>query len=168
MLTYVIDIRAGFVATIATLFYFAILVGGYLKFRPNIMKRFVDFGAEYSQVQRQMLHEMEIPYGLMEENGKVLWTNAELDNLVQNKNIRNKNILSIFEEFKPEYLEFSEDKRNEFRIEYEDHVYKIVLKVFELNDAIHDSQLAVVEGEDARLISMYMFDETVIQQLTKE
>ena len=111
---------------------------------------------------------MEIPYGLIEENGKILWTNEELDKLVQNKNIRNKNITSIFEHFKPEFLQFGDSKRSEFHIEYEGNVYRIVLKVFELNDAINDSQLDVVENEDARLISMYMFDETLIQQLTKE
>lgn len=167
-LTYIVDVKAGLVATAVTVVYIAILIAFYMKCKPNILKCFVDFGAEYSQVQRQMLHEMEIPYGLIEENGKILWTNEELDKLVQNKNIRNKNITSIFEHFKPEFLQFGDSKRSEFRIEYEGNVYRIVLKVFELNDAINDSQLAVVENEDARLISMYMFDETLIQQLTKE
>ncbi|MFQ9514286.1 MAG: DHH family phosphoesterase [Eubacterium sp.] len=168
VVTYIIDIKAGLFMTAAEIIYIVITVTIYLRFRPNIMRKLVDFGAEYSQVQRQMIHEMEIPYGLIEETGKVLWTNAELDNMVQGKNIRNKLISSVFEDFKEEYLEFEENGRNEFRIEYEGCVYKVVLKIFTLRDSISEHQMELFEENSGSLISMYMFDETKILQLTKE
>lgn len=166
--TYVIDLKAGFVMTIAALICIFGSLVVYFRFKPSIMKRLVDFGAEYSQVQRQMLHEMEIPYGLIEESGKILWTNTQLDDMVQGKNIRNKSVVTVFEDFKPEYLEFEDDGRNEFQIEYEGNVYRVVLKMFTLKDNISESQMELLEKNSGGLISMYMFDETKISQLTKE
>ena len=168
VLTYIIDLRAGFVVMVAALISIVTSLTVYFRFKPTVMKKLVDFGAEYSQVQRQMLHEMEIPYGLIEENGKILWTNTELDNLVQGKNIKNKIITSVFEEFKPEYLEFEDSERNEVQIEYEGSVYRVVLKMFTLKDSISENQMTLLEENSGSLIAMYMFDETLIKQLTKE
>ncbi len=168
VITYFLDVKAGIVMTASLLVYVAVTIGIYFGFKPAIIKKLMDFGAEYSQVQRQMLHEMEIPYGLLEENGKVLWTNEELDKMFLGKNIRNKSISTIFGDFKPEYLEFEENGRNEFNIEYEGCVYRIVLKLFALKENIGDSQLTLLEEDTGSIISMYMFDETLIHQLSKE
>lgn len=167
--TYVFDIKAGVLMTFAALIYGMATVIIYVRFKPTLMTKLVDFGAEYSQIQRQMLHEMEIPYGLIDESGKVLWTNAELDNMFKGKSIRNKLVTSIFEDFNQECLEFEKDSEcNEFTITYEGKVYRVVLKNFTLKQNIEDSQLALLEENSGSIISMYMFDETLIQQLTKE
>lgn len=92
---YAFSFRAGVLMTVSAIIYIAATIVIYIKFKPTIMRRLVDFGAEYSQVQRQMLHEMEIPYGLIDENGKVLWTNTELDKLFNGKSIRNKSVISV-------------------------------------------------------------------------
>lgn len=165
--TYGFSVKAGILMTLAVCICIVATAVVYLRFKPNIMRNLVDFGAEYSQIQRQMLHEMEIPYGLIEENGKILWTNSEFDNLFQGKNIRNKLITTIFEEFEPENLELS-DGRNEFSITHAGSVYRIVLKSFRLKESIDDERLAILEENSGSIISMYMFDETLIQQLTKE
>lgn len=167
--TYVFDIKAGVIITLAALICGVATIIIYFRFKPTIMTKLVDFGAEYSQIQRQMLHEMEIPYGLIDENGKVLWTNAELDEMFYGKSIRNKLVTAIFEDFGQENLEFEEDsERNEFTITYEDKVYRVVLKNFALKQNIEEHQLAILEESSGSIISMYMFDETLIQQLTKE
>lgn len=165
---YAFSFRAGVLMTVSAIIYIAATIVIYIKFKPTIMRRLVDFGAEYSQVQRQMLHEMEIPYGLIDENGKVLWTNTELDKLFNGKSIRNKSVISVFKGFESEYLEFEEDGRNEFQIQFEEHEYKIVLKIFTLKDSLSENQMQLLEENSGSLISMYMFDETKISQLTKE
>lgn len=167
-ITYMFDIKAGLLVTFAALIYGVATVVLYVCFKLTIMTKLVDFGAEYSQIQRQMLHEMEIPYGLVEENGKVLWTNEELDDMFSGKSIRNKFVMSVFEDFKQEYLEFGDEERNEFKITYEGKVYRVVLKKFALKHNIEGSQLAILEENSGSIISMYMFDETLIQQLAKE
>ena len=65
-----IDKRAGVVMAFATIVFIVIAIVMMLRFYPNIKRYLVDFGAEYSQIQRQMMHEFEIPYALLDCNGK--------------------------------------------------------------------------------------------------
>lgn len=164
---FLINVKAGIFMAFAEILYIIITVSVYFTFKPNITKMLVDFGAEYSQVQRQMLHEMELPYSLLDMDGKVLWTNAEMDSFFQGKNIRNKNVTSLFQDFKPEYLEFDEERRNEFDVTTENGEYRVVLKLFTMGNK-EESPLTALAENSGTLICMYMFDETHVRQLTKE
>lgn len=167
VIMFLIDVKAGIFMVFTEILYIIITVSVYFAFKPNITKMLVEFGAEYSQVQRQMLHEMEIPYSLLDMDGKILWTNAEMDSFFQGKSIRNKIITSLFDDFKQEYLEFDEEGRNEFDVTTENGEYRVVLKLFAMGNK-EESPLAVLAENNGTLISMYMFDETHVRQLTKE
>ncbi len=168
LIVYVIDVKAGFIMSLAEVVHILMTAVIYVRFKPNITKTLIEFGSEYSQIQRQMLHEMEIPYGLIEEEGKILWTNSALDELCPGKNLRNKMIFSIFEDFKDEYLELDENGRSEFHVHTEKGDYRVVLKIFQLKDNSEDSIITEFSHSEGSLISVYMFDETKIRQLTKE
>lgn len=47
----------------------------------RIASDLVDFGAGYSQIQKQLLQEMSIPYAIADENGLIIWTNDEFSKL---------------------------------------------------------------------------------------
>lgn len=168
MTVYLVDVRAGVIMTIAEIFHIVVTVVIYVKFKPNITRTLVDFGSEYSQIQRQMLQEMEIPYGLIQEDGKILWSNAEMDRLFQGKNIRNKLIFSVLEGFQETFLELDESGHKEVSLETDCGEYKVVLKLFKMKNEDENSPLDVLEENSGSLISIYMFDETKIRQLTKE
>ena len=168
MVGFAINVKTGALITLAEIIYLVVSVAVYFAFKPNIMKNLVDFGAEYSQVQRQMLHDMEIPYSLLDENGKVMWTNEQMDILCQGKNIRNRIISSIFPEIKKETMEFDEMGRSELEVKYEESIYKVVFKLFLLNNSEDVSSTVALVGRNSGLISMYMFDETQIHQLARE
>ena len=137
-----IDVKVGALITAMEIIYIVASLIVYVKFKPNIMKTLVEFGAEYSQVQRQMLHEMEVPYGLLEENGKILWTNEKMDELFNGKSVRNKIVSAVFDDFKPEYLEFDDEGKKEFQIKTEDKVFRVILREFKMNKKNEDSSLA--------------------------
>ena len=166
-LGFTISIKAGVLMTFATVLYLSISATVYLLFKPNIMRNLVDFGAEYSQVQRKMIRDMEVPYCLLDESGKVMWTNSEMDKICE-KNIRNKLITSVFEGITAEDFSFDEEGRSEFEVKHENKVYKVILKLFSMNEENVESALVPLIGGDGALISMYMFDETLIHQLAKE
>lgn len=165
---YVVNIKAGAIMTFAEIVYLIITISIYFVFRQNIMKNLVDFGAEYSHIQHQMLQNMEIPYCLLDENGKILWTNTQMDTICQGKTIKNKQISAVFPDVEKENLVFDENGRSEFEIKVMDKVYRIVLKAFSMDDMEDVNSAMVLENMNNGLISMYLFDETLIHQLTKE
>ena len=111
-----IDKRAGVVMAFATILFIVIAIVMMLRFYPNIKRYLVDFGAEYSQIQRQMMHEFEIPYALLDCNGKMLWHNSKMEKACETKLLNMRGIESIFKEFTKDKFEFKEEKK-EFKVE---------------------------------------------------
>lgn len=167
VITYAIDIRAGAVMSLATFAYIVVMLSIAIKYNSNVTKRLIDFGSAYSLVQRQMLKEMDVPYGLIDENGKILWTNNQFDALFE-KNVLNKNVMNLFEDIKPEYLVFDNDEPNHVKLRYGDKLFAVTLTKFELKNDFEDSALNLLEENSGQLISIYLRDETVISRLEKE
>lgn len=163
------DKKSGGVMMLATLIFVTIAIATMIRIYPNIKRYLVDFGAEYSQIQRQMLHEFEIPYALLDCGGRILWLNEEMKEICGGYLVNNKNIVNIFHEFTEDKYEFREDKK-EFNVEYEEKIYRAVLKKFKMKEAVEEIPLAEldVNEKDADMFALYLFDETVIQQLSKE
>lgn len=122
-----IDKRAGVVMAFATILFIVIAIVMMLRFYPNIKRYLVDFGAEYSQIQRQMMHEFEIPYALLDCNGKMLWHNSKMEKACETKLLNMRGIESIFKEFTKDKFEFKEEKK-EFKVEYNEKIYRAVLR----------------------------------------
>lgn len=165
---FAVNIVAGVFMTFAEIVYLIITISIYFAFKQNVMKNLVEFASEYSHVQHQMLHDMEIPYCLLDENGKIMWTNTRMDLICPGKTIKNKQISSVFPEIKKEVLRLDEDGRSEVKVKYEDKIYRTVFKIFSMEDMKKANVSTLPEHIQSGFISMYMFDETKIYQLEKE
>ncbi len=160
------DIRAGIIMSAATVIYFVASLVFCIKFRPRFMKDLVEFGADYSQIQKQMLDDLDVPFGLLDETGRILWANSMLEDVVQGENIKNKNVISIFDKFDGSNIKFDEIGRNEFMMTYNDREYKVVLKEFSLDPKWNENKSE--DSSKADMIAFYLFDYSYISQLEKE
>ena len=50
--------------------------------KPIIMNELISFATEYGQIQRKLLRDLELPYALLDDSGKVIWTNIAFENVV--------------------------------------------------------------------------------------
>ena len=73
---FMVDYRAGFLLLAYTLFYFLVTLVLYFYNKPIIINELISFATEYGQIQRRLLRDLEIPYALLDDSGKVIWTNA--------------------------------------------------------------------------------------------
>ena len=55
------------------------------KNKPVIMNEFINFATQYGQIQRRLLRDLELPYVLMDDDGKIIWTNAAFEQVVHKK-----------------------------------------------------------------------------------
>ncbi len=161
------DIRAGIIMAVATLCYSLITIIFYAKFKPIYTKKLVEFGAEYSQIQKQMLNDLDVPFGLLDETGRILWANNMLEEVVKGEDITNKNVISVFDKFDGSNIKFDESGRNEFMMTYSEREYKVVLKEFYL-DPEWSTKKSKEEQSKADMIAFYLFDYSYISQLEKE
>ena len=89
---YLVDIRAGVAATVFAVIYAGVAYFLYFRNRTSVVRDLISFATQYGQVQQQLLRDLEIPYALLDESGKVIWTN---DAFEQTMNITKKYSKSI-------------------------------------------------------------------------
>lgn len=131
-------------------------------FRPRIIKEIVEFSSNYSQVQRQLLYELSIPYCLLDNKGNILWMNASMQASINRKNDLNKNISTIIPELSANVFKNFEDFK-EIRVAFNDRDYRVEMKRISA-DIITQGVNILAKDYNSSLVAMYMFDETDINQ----
>lgn len=166
---FLVNIQAGALLCVFTVFYFIISLTLYYNNKPMIMNELVSFATEYGQIQRKLLRELDIPYALLDEDGKVMWTNIAFEQITDEPKKYNKSITSIFPVITGDKLPREEDSDEaEFDIEHEGRDYSIRLKRIPLKEMAENSDLIEAEGYNGYLIAMFMFDKTALNIALQE
>lgn len=161
LLCFVSSVAASIVAVFIVIYAFvcAMMI---CYFRPRIIKEIVEFSSNYSQVQRQLLYELSIPYCLLDNKGNILWMNASMQVSINRKNDLNKNISTIIPELSANVFRNFEDFK-EIRVAFNDRDYRVEMKRISA-DIITQGVNILAKDYNSSLVAMYMFDETDINQ----
>lgn len=158
------DVQAGCILGIILALYFLIVIGVYYYSKNRYLQELVDFAMDYTQVQKKLIKEMEIPNTLVDRTGKVLWSNDAMREIFND--VKVKYIMDIFPEISKENLQFEEDESKKpcINLAYSSRNYRI-----EFNRINVDEEFSTENSKNEEyLISVYMFDETEIKRLAKE
>lgn len=167
LLIYLINIPAGFVLTCFDVFYFIIIFILLLKSRPAVINDLVRFAAEYKRVQEALLDELELPYALLDESGKLLWANQALGKIVQKDWVYGKSVTSVFSSITQDKLP-EEIPETDIKIQYEGKDYLARLKKVSLKDIAKNNNFFEIKEYDGFVITMYLFDETALNIALQE
>ena len=161
LLCFVSSVAASIVAVFIVIYAFvcAMMI---CYFRPRIIKEIVEFSSNYSQVQRQLLYELSIPYCLLDNKGNILWMNASMQASINRKNDLNENISTIIPELSANVFRNFEDFK-EIRVAFNDRDYRVEMKRISA-DIITQGVNILAKDYNSSLVAMYMFDETDINQ----
>ncbi len=165
----VVNSTAGLIVGVFTLFYFAITLSLYFYNKPLIMNELISFATEYGQIQKRLLRELEIPYALLEDSGKVIWTNAAFENVVHQPKGYNKSITSLFPSITREKLpDDTEVNETQYELSYENKEYIAKFQKISLKEMAEHSEMIEAKGYNGYLIAVYLFDETALHIALRE
>ena len=164
---YLIDYRAGLVLSCFVLLYFAITMYLYLRNKSVVLNELVSFATEYGQIQRQLLRELELPYALLDDNGKIIWTNKMFEQTIQKEKGFSKPISTIFPEVNVHKLLAEADEAS-VAISLDTGEYSAKIKKISLKEMAQNSDIISPEGYDGYLIAFYLFDETALRIALQE
>lgn len=167
LLVYILDVPSGLVLTCFTLFYFGITVLLQLYNKPIIMNELVSFATQYGQIQKVLLRELELPYAMLDEEGRIIWTNARFEEVVHKEKGYHKSITSLFPSITREKLPDEEDEVS-FPIAFEDRNYEVRMRKISMREMAQNSDIIDGEGYDGCLIAFYLFDETALKIALQE
>ncbi|MBQ4282348.1 MAG: DHH family phosphoesterase [Lachnospira sp.] len=155
---YYIDILCGNIMAAFMVVY--IIVFGLLmfKFRPSVMREIMEFSINCSQVQKELLSELTIPYCLIDNNGKVLWMNKTMQEITEKKKDFKKNISHIMPELESNVFPVGEEAK-EVHLTFDERDYCVEMKRISSDELLEDVDIIENRKEDS-VIAMYMFDET--------
>ena len=163
---FVLDHQAGILMGVFFLVHliFSIVVSFYSK--PAITEELINFGLEYGQVQKKLLHDLEVPYGVLDASGKLMWGNEALSSLVGSLAVR-KNIQAIFPAVDFEKIQEMKEK-SYLEIVHEDRIYRTEFCRMHVEDFAEHNNLVGFDHPENLLIAMFMFDETDIRRYIRE
>ncbi|MCM1537826.1 MAG: DHH family phosphoesterase [bacterium] len=167
IIIYMVSLTAGVVlsAFVVTYFIIVALLMNYNK--PVIMNELISFATQYGQIQKQLLRELELPHALLDENGKIIWTNECFEEVTHKEKGYRKSVWTVFPTLTADKLPQKEDTAQE-TIEYEGSVYDVRMKKISLREMVANSDIVSGRTYDGYLIAMYLFDETALRIALQE
>ncbi|MCR4706136.1 MAG: DHH family phosphoesterase [Lachnospiraceae bacterium] len=164
---YFLDIRAAFLMSGAMVFYFAVVLILLFYNKPIIMNELISFATEYGQIQRALLRDMEIPYILMDESGKVMWSNDAFNLLVHKENGYRKVITNLFPTITKEKL-LSDSNEWKEDVIFDDREFELHMKKVSLRDMAANSDILEEPDYNGYMIAAFFFDNTALKLALRE
>ncbi len=157
---YYIDIKSGVFATIFFIIYLGVSILFYCLRNKYIRNELILYAMDYAQIQKVLIDELDIPFGLVDDKGKLLWVNSVFTDIIGRHNTKKK-ISDIFEEAENKKL-FPCKGQNSIEIEYDDHYYKLLIKPVNINNNVLEKsgRFTNLVLDDCLMSSVYLMDET--------
>ncbi len=163
-----IDPIAGLAMSGFTVVYLIIAVLLYLYKKKSIMAGMVEFSADYAWIQKKLLNELDIPYAIIDEEGRILWMNDQFTQIVKEEKGKLKTLSAMFPDITKENLMNLKENAS-IHSTFGESCYRVELKPVTIGkDDINPESGQEVLVEDRSMITVYLFDETEILRLSQE
>ena len=164
---YFLDVGAGICVSGFLVIYLIAMSSLLYRNKPIIMNEFISFATQYGQIQRKLLRDLELPHVLMDDAGKIIWTNAAFEQVIHKEKGYRKAISTVFPSVTKEKLAFDDDDI-EMELSFEEHEYVFKMKKISVKDVLDNSEVIDSDGDDSYLIAGYLFDETDLKRALRE
>ena len=154
-----VNITAGLILLVFTGLYFIVVL--YLNFynKPIIMNELVSFATQYGQIQKKLLRELDLAHAVLDDTGKVVWTNLAFERIAHVEKGYKKSITSLFPSITTDKFP-DENEEASYELEFENSNYTMKLKRISLHEMAVNSDIIDAKGYEGSLIAVYLFDET--------
>ena len=166
---YLISPQAGLLMAIVIIIYAAIAGGLYIYNKPSIYTDMVSFATQYGQIQKNLLKELAIPYVLLSEDGRIVWSNREFNRITGKIGKFNKAINAVFSELNQGLLPTEEEPVVSVNLKYGEQDYRVEMKRIQMDESLPNAEeLIEPEAVEGCLIALYLFDTTEINRRIRE
>ncbi len=164
---FTVNFTAGLIVLAFTGLYFIAVL--YLNFynKPIIMNELVSFATEYGQIQKRLLRELDLAHAVLDDTGKIVWTNAAFERIVHQDKGYRKSITNLFPTITPDKFPEGPEELS-FDLDYENSNFTLKMKRISLYEMAQNSDIIDADGYEGSLIAVYLFDETALKLAIQE
>lgn len=164
---YIMNVKTGALFSGFVLLYFIIVLVAYLYHKPAILNEMINFATQYGTVQKKLLDEFEIPYALLDYNGKILWVNKQFVEVTGKEKNYHKSITTIFPTLTRELMQKEQDIIEQ-DVTLEDAFYRASMHKIYFDSVTDNNEVISVETDTQFLTVLYLFDETKLHHYMTE
>lgn len=164
---YIMNVKSGMVVSGFTVLYFVIVLFSYHYNKPVLVNELISFATQYGTVQKRLLDEFEIPYALLDHNGKILWCNQKFSEVTQKPKDYRKTINGILPSVTKEIIQKKGDEQN-LHIKMDKQEYRIQLTKLYFDSLAPESDVVSLEENEDFLTALYLYDETEVNRYIRE
>ncbi len=171
VLIYTFDRKAGFLVTGFLVVYLAVMAVLYINARSIVIGELVSFATQYGQIQKMLLKQLDLPSALLDDTGRILWTNDAFDLVIRNEKGFRRSITSIFPSVTADRLpvgDEGEDAETVMDLEYGEQSFSLKMKRIDLSEMARNSDIIDDRGYEGGLIAVYLFDSTALKLALRE
>ena len=167
---YLLNVKAGVVLSVFLVLYFAVICTLLYRNSPAIVYELISFATQYGQIQKQLLKSLDLPHAILDENGKIIWSNTAFDKVTAADKGLDRSITSYFPELTEDKIPDGVDdfNENELEIKYNNLDYICKLKKVSVKEMADNSNLIETENFAGYLIALYLFDNTALKLALRE
>ncbi len=159
----IIDLKAGIVAFIFTGIYLAIAVSIKLANKRVIMNDMINFATRYGQVQKHILKGLALPYAILDENGRFVWTNMEFSEMIGKGSLFGKSVTSFIPTLTKDKLP-TDEGIVKLDLTLNDRDFRADMRMIPLEDMARESAIVASDQFSGELITLFLFDETEVNR----
>jgi hypothetical protein len=138
---YSIDVKAGVVLSGFVVFYL-IMSLILVNFNKNIlMNEMVSFATQYGQIQKKLLRDLELPSALLDETGRVVWTNRLFEETIHKPKGFNKEIRTIFPSLTKDRLPKDTSEISQISFSFEEKEFTAKMRRIPLAEMVENSDI---------------------------
>lgn len=136
-----------------------ISISHFLSLKGLIADELSRVGYEQSQIQKNLLKDLPVPYVLTSMNGEILWANQAFDEIVDDKD-RKKNISQIFEAMHKKPFPDS-GKKTEYDLVIKERNYHVECSCVSFDELMRN-------GMKEAMLTFYFYDQTELVAYRRE
>lgn len=163
----VINTAAGLAMCLFTLVYLSIAVFLYVYKKRGLLADLVEFSTDYAWVQKKLLSDLDLPYAMTDEAGRILWMNEKFSELIKGENNGGRTLPGIFPDITKEVLADLKESAS-LHISLRESKYRMDIKPVVLEAEEQAAEFLDTGRQHYSLFAVYLFDETEILQYRQE
>lgn len=160
-----VDMRAGAGALGISVLYGLLCFLFYRLYRKRINNEIISFATQFGMVQRELLRNFQIPYAILDDEGKILWMNNQFVKISGRDKAYQKSITGIFTSITRQVIEQANEEPYSIHLEHNERFYEAALQ--KLNFSHDDGEQLLALAGDESLTALLMFDETDLMHYRK-
>ena len=162
------DQKAGAIMTAFILVYAVVIGIMYFYNKSLILADMVEFAAQYGVVQNTLLKELTIPYALLTDDGKLIWTNKQFQEVIGTDIRKDMYLSKYIPELNRGVFPKEEDESVNLEFSYNERDYQAELQCVSVEGFSKSEQLLELPQEKEYFVAIHLQDVTELNSYIRE